>query len=399
MYHQNDDYWVSQYNETPEVRQSAWPKQPVEIHDATLRDGEQTPGVVFSPDDKLKIAEQLVAAGVTRIEAGMPAVSEDDRKAIKAISHRLPEANLYAFVRATRGDIDLAAESGVNGVVIEAPIGKPKLLYQFGWTWQTVLEKSLDSIAYARQQGLKVTFFPYDTTRADPEDLEGLLTGVAQNARPDAVGLVDTMGCALPPTIAYMVRWIKKLTDDLPVEVHCHNDFGMATACELAGAAAGASVLHACVNGIGERTGNAATEELAFAMTLLFQMDTPYRWDKMRELCATVAQLSGIPIAQNKPFSGDRNFMRESGIGSNLVIEKPLAMFAVNPAFIGATPFMVLGKKSGKTSVEFCLDKIGVQATGEQVDAILERVKALGTQKKRLVTDDEFAAIVKDIVK
>ena len=153
MYHKKDAYWVSQYNEVPDVQQSACPKQPVELHDATLRDGEQTPGVVFSPDEKLKIAEKLVEAGVTRIEAGMPAVSKDDFNAIKAISTHFPQASVYSFARAIRGDIDMAIDCGVKGVVIEVPIGKPKLLHQFNWTWETVLEKSMDCINYAGKNG------------------------------------------------------------------------------------------------------------------------------------------------------------------------------------------------------------------------------------------------------
>ena len=225
------------------------------------------------------------------------------------------------------------------------------------------------------------------------EDLENLLKGIMRDCPPDSVGLVDTMGCALPQTIAYMVRWMKRLTGGLPIEVHAHNDFGMAVACELAGAAAGAEVLHACVNGMGERTGNAALEELVLAMNILLEMDTPYRLDKLEALCSTVEELSGIPCAPNKPFVGKRNYTRESGIGVNLVTEKPLAMFATDPRIFGREADIALGKKSGKASIQYYLDQLGLEASDEQVAEMLAEVKALGIRKKGLVTLEEFREI------
>jgi isopropylmalate/homocitrate/citramalate synthase len=397
-YYKEDAWWVSLYNEKPEVQDASVPKQPVEVHDATLRDGEQTPGVVFSVDDKLRIAEKLIETGVTRIEAGMPAVSKPDYDAIKAISSTFKEANVYAFVRAMRSDIDMACECGVKGVVIEVPIGYPKLKYQFGWTWENVLEKSMDCINHARSLGLKAVYFPYDTTRARESDLENLVSGIMQHSPPDAIGIVDTMGCALPRTIEFLVKKMKKLTNGLSVEVHTHNDFGLAVATELAGIAAGADVVHACVNGLGERTGNAALEELIMAMNILLGMDTPYKLDKLGELCDLVEKISGVPVAPNKPFSGTRNYTRESGIGVNLVVDQPLAMFATDPRYFGKTGEIVLGKKSGKASVQYYLDKLGITATDEQVTEVLERVKALGVEKKRLVTAEEFQGIIEECI-
>lgn len=399
MYYKENAWWVSPYNDLEEVRKEAGSDHDVVIHDATLRDGEQTPGVVFSPEDKLKIAEKLVEAGVTRIEAGMPAVSGDDFKAVQMISSRFPQAEVFAFARAMRGDIDMAREAGCRGVVIEIPIGYPKLVHQFGWTWEKVLEKSIDCISYAKEQGLYTVYFPYDTTRAREEDLENLLKGLMASCPPDSVGLVDTMGCALPQTIRYMVRWMKKLTGNLPVEVHAHNDFGMAVANELAGMAAGAGVLHGCVCGMGERTGNAAVEELVMAMNILMGMDTPYRLDKLGELCSTAERLSGLPCALNKPFVGARNYTRESGIGVDLVVKEPLAMFATDPRFFGREAEIVLGKKSGRASVNYALEKLGAEATDGQAAEILSLVKVRGTEKKGLLTMEEFGRIVEDVTK
>jgi isopropylmalate/homocitrate/citramalate synthase len=396
-YFKEKAWWVSPYNSYPDVLEEIRMAPKIEIHDATLRDGEQTPGVVFTPDDKIRIAEKLNEVGIERIEAGMPAVSKDDYKAIKAICGRNLQAKIFTFARAMRDDIDMAVECGAHGVVIEVPIGYPKLKYQFKWTWENVLEKSIDCINYARSQGLYVVYFPYDTTRAREEDLTQLMNGIMQNSPPNSVGVVDTMGCALPQTIGYLVKKMKNLTNGLPVEVHTHNDFGMAVATELAGAAAGAEVVHSCVNGLGERTGNAAAEELMVGLKILMGTDNDYKLDKVIDLCQLVEEISGVPLAANKPVAGKRNYTRESGIGVDLVIKEPLAMFATDPGYFGRSGDIVLGKKSGKASVEYYLEKLNLEVPADSVDKILDRVKTMGMEKRRLLTEDEFKAIVESV--
>ena len=326
----------------------------------------------------------------------MPAVSKEDFTAIEKITSRFKEARVYAFARSLRQDVDLARDCGVKGVIIEVPTGYPKLLHQFGWTWENVLEKSVDSINYARSQGLKVVYFPYDTTRAREEDLENLMQGIMRDAVPDSVGVVDTMGCALPGAIAYLVRKMKKMAPGVEVEIHTHNDFGMAVATQLAGLAAGASVAHTCVNGLGERTGNAALEEMILALSVLWRLETPYKLDKLIPLCECVEKLSGIPCAPNKPVCGARNYTRESGIGADLVVKNPLAMFATDPRLLGRTGEVVLGKKSGKPNILYHLEKMGISATDDQVSEILAEVKAQGQEKKRLLTEGEFTDIVQN---
>ncbi len=292
----------------------------------------------------------------------------------------------------------MARDAGVTGVVIEVPIGYPKLQYQFHWTWENVLEKSVDCINYARTQGLKTVYFPYDTTRARYDDLENLINGIMKNSPPDSIGVVDTMGCALPQAIQFLVRKMKKWTNGLPIEVHTHNDFGMAVATELAGIAAGADVIHSCVNGLGERTGNASLEELILNLQILMGIDNQYNYIKLRELCNKVSEITNIPIPANKPFSGHRNYVRESGIGVDLVLKEPLAMFATDPRFFGQTGSIVLGKKSGKASVEYHLDQVGIEANSDQVAEILARVKQKGAEKRGLLTHDEFMEIVSTVI-
>jgi methanogen homocitrate synthase len=313
-YYRENKWWVSPYNYVPEVQAELRLPPRVTIHDATLRDGEQTPGVVFSVADKIAIAEKLDEVGVERIEAGMPALAEQDFQAIKEISRLGLKAKIYTFARAMTADIDKALECGAHGVIVEIPIGYPKLKYQFKWTWEDVLRKSAPVINYAKQRGLHVVYFPYDTTRAREEDLRNLLSRIMQDSPPDSIGVVDTMGCALPGAIKYLVRLVKSITN-LPVEVHTHNDFGMAVATELAGVEAGAECVHSCANGLGERTGNAALEELIVALHVLYGYETQYRLDKLPELGALVRRISRFDFAVNKPILGERNFTRESGIG------------------------------------------------------------------------------------
>src|SRR5436309_2649329 len=248
-FHRHDQWWVSPFNVTDEVRRSFALPARVQIHDATLRDGEQTPGVVISVADKIAIAETLAAVGVDRIEAGMPAVSDDDFEAVRQITKLGLPSKIYTFVRAIAADIDKSLECGARGVILEIPIGYPKLLWQFKWTWEDVLRKSVEVVRYAKAHDLEVVYFPYDTTRAREEDLTNLLARMVQDAPPDSVGIVDTMGCVLPDAMKYLVRLVKRLTNGLPVEVHTHNDFGMALATELAGVEAGAEVVHSCANG------------------------------------------------------------------------------------------------------------------------------------------------------
>jgi methanogen homocitrate synthase len=393
-YHKEGQWWVSPYNVIDEVRSTFDLPDKVEVHDATLRDGEQTPGVVFSPEDKVAMAEKMADVGIDRIEAGMPAVSPDDYKAIKQICAMGLDSKIYTFARAMQSDIECAVECGAHGVILEVPIGYPKLKYQFGWTWEDVYKKSAPIINYAKERGLHVVFFPYDTTRAREEDLTNLMDAIMNESPPDSVGVVDTMGCALPEAIKYLVRKMRKETN-LPVEIHTHNDFGMGVATELAAVEAGASVVHSCVNGLGERTGNAAMEELVLGLEVLYGIEMNYDMKKFPELFELVSKISNIPIAVNKPVGGSRNFTRESGIGVDLVMTEPLAMFGTHPALTGREGEIVLGKKSGKRSITFNLELMDITDTSdEDVAEMLLRVKELGIKKKTTLTEEEFKEIV-----
>jgi len=218
------------------------------------------------------------------------------------------------------------------------------------------------------------------------------------DSNPDSVGVVDTMGCILPEAMKYMVRLVKSLTK-LPVEVHTHNDFGMAVATELAGVEAGAECVHSCANGLGERTGNAALEELIVALHVLYGYDTHYRLDKLPELGELVSRVSRFETAANKPILGERNFTRESGIGVDLVVKEPLAMFGTHPALTGRKGEVVLGKKSGKASITYNLERMGITGTDDEaVGEMLKLVKDKGIEKRGLLTAEEFRGIVDSVL-
>lgn len=397
-YFREGEWWVCPYNDAAEVKAGRQLPAKVEIHDATLRDGEQTPGVVMDIKDKIAIAEKLAEVGIERIEAGMPAVSDMDFQAIKQIAKLGLKSRIYSFARAMNVDVDKAVECGCHGVIIEIPIGYPKLKYQFKWTAEDVLRKSIEVVKYAKAKGLHTVYFPYDTTRVREEDYEFVLTRLMEAAPPDSVGVVDTMGCALPEAIKHMVRWTKRLTKGLQVEVHTHNDFGMGVATELAGVEAGAECVHSCANGLGERTGNAAAEELAVALHVLYGYEQ-YNLAKLPELGEVCRRVSGLPIAVNKPILGARNFTRESGIGVDLVVKEPLAMFGTHPKLTGREGEVVLGKKSGKASITYNLEKLGYKAADDKaVDEMLSAVKTLGIEKRGLVTDGEFRKIADKVL-
>jgi len=395
----SDLWWTSSFNFLPEVRRQFSLPTEVQIHDATLRDGEQTPGVVLRKDDKIRIAAMLDEIGVHRIEAGMPAVSAEDAEAIKVISRQAKKAKIYAFVRAMEKDVEVACECGAAGVIIEVPVGQPKLELQFRWDMAHVLAQSVRAVKRAKELGLHTVYFPYDTTRAVAEDFERLLQRMMEQAPPDSVGVIDTTGCAIPAAIKYLVNLVRTTTG-LPVEIHTHNDIGMAVANEMAAVEAGATVVHTCINGMGERTGNAALEEVVVALKTLYGYEWGFRYDKLAELSAVTQQLTAFPLAPNKPIVGSGIFTRESGIGIDMVYKQPLAMFSLNPRFVGQEAKAVLGKKSGYASITTKLNELGLSYAEDKAkfEHLLQKVKQLGTEKKGLVSDDEFRVLVKEIL-
>ncbi|MFZ7101570.1 MAG: LeuA family protein [Peptococcaceae bacterium] len=396
--YRTENFWVSPFNARAQEKFKNTAPRKVQIHDATLRDGEQTPGLVFRKEDKIKIARKLDELGVDRIEAGMPVVSEDDYEAIKAISALGLKAKIFAFCRANPKDVEKAADAGVDGVGIEVPAGLPRLKYQFKWTEEEVIERALKGVTRAKELGLYVTFFPYETTRAERDFLQRLVTTVVNEGKPDSVAVIDTSGSALPWAVADLVQEVKAWSE-LPVEVHCHNDFGMAVASQLAAVNAGASVVHTCINGLGERTGNASLEQIILGLKVLMGYDLPVKTEKIKELSTLVEELAGYPVPRQQPVTGQYAFSREIGPGMDLLLTNPLAIFPLNPLYIGNSSRMIFGKKSGATSVEVKLKQLGLAAGGEQVREIVALIKEKALAKKDMLTEEELLAVINGVLK
>ncbi|MHC4712421.1 MAG: LeuA family protein [Planctomycetota bacterium] len=395
---QNESWWVSSFNYAPEVREGLDLPERLRFHDVTLRDGEQTPGVVFRAEEKVRIAKLLDEVGVDRIEVAMPAVSDEDVRAVKGVVEMGPEADVFVFSRAIESDINLALECGVDGIVLEFPTGEPRLIYQFSkWNEDDIIQIADRSAKYAKDKGLQVLLFPMDCTRARPEFLFRLLEEVGVLPEVDTIGLVDTTGSLTTEATTFLIHKMKEITGK-PLEIHTHSDFGMSVAISLAAVAAGADTIHASVCGLGERAGNAPLEEAAIAARALYGLDSGIHLDKLGSLADVVREISGFPVAPGKPVVGRRAFTRESGMGVNFVIEQPLVLFALHPHTVGRKGEYVLGKKSGMASVSMKIDDLGLPpVTSAQQEAILSAVKQLGISKKALVTDEEFRGIVEDV--
>ena len=390
----NENWWGSEFNYIEEVRSQFKLPKKIKFHDATLRDGEQMPGIVFRKDAKIKIAKVLDSIGIDRIEAGMPAVSQEDFEAIKEISKLNLKAMITVFSRAAISDIDKAVEAGAQGIILEVPSGYPRIKNQFPkWSYEDVKNKAIEGIKYAKSKGLYVIFFPYDTTRAEIAFLETLYKDVVEKAKPDSVAIIDTIGCALPQTIYYLVRKVKSWVN-VPVEVHTHNDFGMGLATSIAGIEAGAEVIHGCLTGLGERTGNASLEQIIVASKVLLGMDVNVDLKRLNEACHKVSELSKVPIPINAPLTGDVAFAREIGLGTKLFNTAPTTLFPLNPAFLNRIPKVVLGKKSGKDSVKIKLEELNLKINEDQISVVLDKVKTFSIEKGSYLNNEEFINIV-----
>jgi len=339
-YYKKNAWWVSPFNEVPEVAKQILPSGRVELHDITLRDWGRSYGVVYSASETRRITEMLIEIGIERIEIGLPDSSGPDQEAVKKICESSSDTDIYTYIRNSKKEIDQAAACGMDGVVISVPIGYPRLRHQLNWTWENALEKSVDFISHAKSQQLKTIFAPYDATRARPEDLENLLKGIAKSAEPDELCVEDTTGCALPQTLQYLVKKSKQLLRGVPVQVHTHNDFGLAVSGALSAAAAGAQVLCTCTNGLGSRLGSAPLEEVVLCLKILLGLGNEYNMEKLLELCLLVEELSGIPIGANKPFGGYRSYISDDA-GFESATSHPLIRFATDPRYFGRNVQMV----------------------------------------------------------
>ena len=375
-------FWTGQINDP-----YGFPAE-VGFYDTTLRDGEQTVGVVLTPEDKLELAQGLDELGIERIEAGFPRVSADDWRAVELIRDAGLSAEVWGFSRAVEADVKALVELGVGASVIESPISDLKL-EALGVDREAMLERIVYAVSFAAEQGVRVAFFGVDGTRADPGYFETVYK-TAVEAGAQEVAVVDTLGIASPEAVADLVgRAVDWLGADHPVHFHGHNDFGLATASAVAAARAGARWIQGTVNGMGERAGNANLPEVALALRGLYGVDTKLRLDRVRAFAERLQQLSGYELEPYKPLVGDNLFRRESGAVASQ-FHDPQAIEPYSSDTVGAERGIVLGKKSGIDSIRIKAEELGLDLDEDAQRELLAKVKELGTQKRDIVTDDEF---------
>jgi isopropylmalate/homocitrate/citramalate synthase len=364
------------------------PRVTVGLYDTTLRDGEQTVGVVLGPEQKLEIASALADAGVDRIEAGFPRVSEEDARAISLILEAGLDAEIWGFSRAVAADVEALIELGVRASVIESPISDGKLA-ALGVSRETMLDRIRGAVSFAVGEGIRVAFFGVDSTRADLEFVRRVYEAAVEAGAQEVV-VVDTLGIATPEAAAYLVNEVvERLGYEVPVHWHGHDDFGLATAAAVAAVQAGATWVQGTVNGMGERAGNADLVQVALALEALYGIPTRLDLTKARALAGLVQELAGTPLAAWKPVTGDNLFTRESGAVAAQFHDPP-AIEPYSSELVGAERGIVLGKKSGLDSIRIKVAELGMDVPEDAYPALLEAVKRAGTRKRGLVSDAEL---------
>lgn len=386
----NPGIWVSQLNGLPQIR-SAFPRSAVRFYDTTLRDGEQTVGVVLSPQQKLEIAQRLDDLGLSRIEAGFPKVSPDDVEAIQLMLKANLKAELWGFSRAVQGDLEELARLGVRASVIEAPTSDVKLR-AYGISRDEVLRRIASAVRFAKQSEIRIAFFAVDSTRTELEFLRRAYLCALEAGAAEVV-VVDTIGACGPEAAEYLVRQTRQwIGYGVPLHFHGHDDFGMATACAIAAVRGGADWVQGTINGMGERAGNADLGEIALALRCLYDVPVALDLAKLREVSEFVRRTSGYSLEPWKPAVGQNLFIRESGaVASQFHI--PEAIEPYSSELVHAERRIVLGKKSGLDSIDLKARELGVTIAPERRAAILASVKSRAIAKRGLITDEEFREI------
>jgi len=369
------------------------------VHDSTLREGEQTPGVIFSIEDKLKIAEKLDEVGIQQIEAGFPAASEKQKKCIESLVDMNLDAQLSAFARAKEGDIDIVADTGADGIVLSLSISSYHRKYKFhDMSQEEYLEKLANYISYAEGFGLFVIYSAEDTTRENDLNFLKKAYKTAEEAGADRARIVDTLGCASPNGMAFLVKEIGKVID-IPIEVHCHNDLGLALANSLASVEAGASTVSTSVNGLGERAGITVTEEVIPALHIIFGT-SPFEMSQLTALSKLVEEVSGIRMPPQKPLTGENVTAHSSGIHQHGVLMNPITYEFYPPRLVGQRRKVFIDELGGRHGILYVAkNELGLDISEDLAKKVLERVKTSFSREGRRspYTPDEIKALIIEI--
>lgn len=396
-----ENWFVSPWNYAEEVTKEFQPPKRVKIHDITLRDGEQQAGVIFTKDDKIRIAEKLAEVGVHRIEAGMPAVSPPDEAAIKEIVKRDLGPEIFCFCRCMVEDVKRAVDCGVKGIVIEIPASAQLIEQAYRWPLEKAIDLSIKATSYAKEQGLYTVFFTIDGTRTDVNWLLDLIDRVSKEGHMDAFTLVDTFGVLSPHGAWYFTKKVRERISK-PLEIHFHSDFGLGVANTIMAVLAGAEVIHSTVTGIGERAGNTPMEETVLALLTMYNIDVGIKYNKLNELAELVQRLSGTNVPPNRPFIGEGAYNIESGIVTgwfrNAFEKSPTTVYPIRPEFVGhRKPEILMGKKSGLDNIAIWAERLGLHLTDEESMEVLRKVKLKAHDLKRTLNEKEFLEIVREV--
>jgi homocitrate synthase NifV len=378
-----------------------WFQEPgARIHmvDTTLRDGEQTAGVVFSNDEKLKIASYLDQIGVDQIEAGIPVMGGFEKDCIKQIVNMGLKASIMAWNRAVIADIKQSLECGVDAVAISISTSDIHIQHKLQTTREDVLNRMADAVKFAKDNDLYVSVNAEDASRSDMDFLTEFAL-IGKHAGADRLRFCDTVGTLTPLTT---FRYIRTLVDavGLDIEMHTHNDFGMAAANALSGIYAGANYVGVTVNGLGERAGNACLQEVIMGLKYLLQVDSAYNTTLFREVAEYVAQASGRPLSVSKPIVGSNIFAHESGIHGDGVLKNPLTYEVFSPEEVGLERQIVIGKHSGSAAIRSKFVKeYGLEFPEPIIQEVLKRARQMSIDLKRSLFDKELMVIYEELAK
>lgn len=392
----NDRWHVSLYNFLPEVTDQIRLAGDIIISDCTLRDGEQMPGVVFGLEEKVRLAQVLDDLGIPEIEVGMPSVSAQEEETIKAIARLGLKAKIRVVSMATKPDIDRAVKCGAAMSVVSLPAGYLQIEAKLKWPEERIIETAIELTRYAHDQGLEVVFSPMDTTRSHPAFLERYVRSVVREGHVDRVRITDTAGAATPLATKYLVRKMIEVSQR-PVEIHTHDDFGLAAANIIAGLEAGASVASTTLNGIGERGGNAATEEVVAALRTLYNVDLGIKLERLFEASRVLQDITGIAMPPHKGVVGTNAFAQEAGAVVAGWLVDPFTAEPYLPEVVGQASTVILGKWTGKAAVGWKLAQLGIAATDTQVTEITKRVKEEAERTRRLVSDEALVRMAASV--
>lgn len=367
----------------------------VKILDTTLRDGEQTPGVALTVDEKIRIAKRLDSLGVDTMEVAFPVSSPGERK----VAHELHELNLNSNVcglaRALRKDVDAAIDADVD--YIHTFIGTSPLHreYKLKMSKEEVLEKAVDTVEYIKDHGITAEFSAEDATRTEYEYLKEVYRAV-EDAGADCIDVPDTVGVMIPSSMNYL---ISKLKEDIkiPIAVHCHDDFGLAVANSLSAVEAGAEEVHATINGLGERAGNASLEEVVMALITRYGIKMNIKTPLLVGISEFVSRITGVKMPPNKAIVGENAFAHEAGIHVHGVLQKAETYEPITPEMVGHTRRIVLGKLTGANAIKAKLDKYGIELDDEQFRKVFNQIKGLGDRGKS-ITDADLKSMAENIL-